>query len=38
MVLGSQKPTFSANNVFYKSSVAMNGLINLSLESISLMK
>lgn len=38
MVLVSQKLTFLASNVFYKSPVATNGLINLSLKSISLIK
>lgn len=36
--LESQKPALSANNVFYKSSLATNGLMNLNLKSIFLVK
>lgn len=36
--LDSQKPALSASNVFYKSSLAMNGLMNLNLKSIFLIK
>lgn len=38
MVLVSQKPALPASNVFYKSSVAANGSMNLNLESIFLIK